>query len=192
MQFSLREARYIWQEAPLILPTNGGATPSERQENTVREARIAEANAAPDQNGEAALVLPASNETPSDRAGGKIKLVADALNGNRDVRDMAEQQAFKLRLNLALKSAFKAACNEPGFRRLNGQNTYTVQMGPDNTATLMYATPDNRFFMAKELKVGGPGSRMTQTELIRAMGDVIAKDGNFAEVIAPQIRIDNE
>jgi hypothetical protein len=65
-------------------------------------------------------------------------------------------------------------------------------MGPDNTATVMYTTPDNRFFMAKELKVGAPGSRMTQTELIRAMGDVIAKDGNFAEVIAPQIRIDNE
>ncbi len=186
-EFSLREARCIWQELPLILPTNDSATPSNRNDNVRKQEMVDKAHADLAANNAPELILPPSNETPSDRAGGKLKMVADALRANPDVRNATEQQAFKLRLNLALKSALKNANSDPGFRRLNANNSYRITMGADNTATVLYNTADGRVFVAKSFAIGAAGERPTQQEIIKRIGDIIAKPANFGEVIAPQI-----
>ncbi|HRH92931.1 MAG TPA: hypothetical protein PKV72_00175 [Candidatus Peribacteria bacterium] len=155
-----------------------------------REQRLVFQQANPENRNE-----PIPFEQPEKKTASELKdikgSVKDAL-GNPEARAKLEQKVFQLRANLAVNKAFQKACENRTFARESSGRTYGVAVGIDGRALVYYNTTDGRHFTAAtQIDLRAQGVAVTQGSIVEQMQKVIVNDA-FSEVIAPQIKNDND
>ena len=157
-----------------------------------REQRLAWQTSAPETSGESAPKFeknPQYNDSPAMKK--VLSSVKDAVS-NPEARAKLEQKTFQLRANLAVKKAFENACANRTFARENDGRTYGVTVGIDGKAMVYYNTTDGRHFTAAtQIDLGTLGVAVTQGSIVEQIQKVMVGDA-FSEVIAPQIKTDND
>ncbi len=155
-----------------------------------REQRLAWQTSAPEIRNESTPFEQPEKKTASELKNmrGSLK---DALS-TPELRAKTEQKILQIRAKLAIGRAFQNACENRTFARESNVRTYGVTVGIDGKALVYYNTTDGRHFTAAtQIDLGTLGVAVTQGSIVEQMQKVIVNDA-FSEVIAPQIKTDNE
>lgn len=156
-----------------------------------REQRLAWQMSAPEARSEPSVQFEKPQNKDFPAMNKVLRSVKDAVS-NPEARAKLEQKTFQLRANLAVNKAFENACANRTFAREADGRTYGVTVGIDGKAMVYYNTVGGRHFTAAtQVDLGAQGVAVTQGSIVEQLQKVIVND-TFSEVIAPQIKTDND